>query len=190
LSTCPRTRQFDSKGLTTTLLYVFKPPKTPQFEHLLLNSVEENKSFYTEQQFERAKLARDLYHSLGTPSINDFKAMLRMNVINNNPVTTDDIKIAKKIFGPDIGALKGKTTRRKPAPVVNDQIEIPQELISAQRKVTLCIDAMEVNGMVFLTTISKNLYYCTAQHVSHKTSAAYQEALSDVFRIYKDAIRQ
>jgi len=46
---------------------------------------------------------------------------------------------------------------------------------------------MEVNCMVFLTTISENLYYRTAQHVSHKNSAAYQEALSDVFRIYKDA---
>ena len=124
---------------------------------------------------------------MGTPSVSDLKAMLRMNVIGNNPVTTEDFKIAEKNFGPDIGALKGKTTRDKPALVVNDQIEIPHELIATQRKVTLCIDGMEVNGLVFLTTISKNLYYHTAQFVPRKTPAAYQEALSSVFRIYKNA---
>jgi hypothetical protein len=166
---------------------VFKPSIGARVEHQLLNSVEENKSFYTERQFEQAKMARDLYHAMGTPSISDFKAMLWMNVIGNNPVTTEDIKIADKIFGPDIGALKGKTTRRKPAPVVNDQIEIPSELIAAQREVTLCIDGMEVSGLVFSTTDSKNLYYRTAQLVPRKTPEAYQEALSSIFRIYKNA---
>jgi hypothetical protein len=37
-----------------------------------------------------------------------------MNSIKNNPVTTEDIEIAEKIFGPDIPSLKGKTTCRKP----------------------------------------------------------------------------
>jgi hypothetical protein len=54
-------------------LYVFKPPIK---ETQLLNTVEENKTFYTQRQFDRAKRARD--------SIKDFKAMLRMNTITNN----------------------------------------------------------------------------------------------------------
>ena len=54
-----------------------------------------------------------------------------MNTIKNNPVTTEDLDIAKKIFGPDISSLKGKTTRRKPVPVIEDYIEIPRELIAA-----------------------------------------------------------
>ena len=111
-------------------LYVFKPPTTIKAENaLMFNTVEENKKFYTERELERAKQACDLFHALDTPSINDFKARICMNTINNNPVTTDDIKIAKKIFGPDVGTLKGKTTCRKPLPVVNDYIEIPKELI-------------------------------------------------------------
>jgi hypothetical protein len=130
--------------------------------------VEENKSFYTQRQFERAKRARDLYHALGTPSINDFKAMLRMNTITNNPVTTEDIKIAEKIFGLDIKALQGKTTRRRPTPVVNDYIEIPKELVTAQREVTRCMDGMMVNGIALLTTVSRNLQYRTAQYVRHR----------------------
>lgn len=74
-------------------LYVYKPPINNYINKAqLLNTVEENKSFYTQRQFDRAKRARDLYHALGTPSIHDFKAMLRMNSINNNPVTTEDRK--------------------------------------------------------------------------------------------------
>ena len=49
-------------------------------------------------------------------------------------MTTDDIKMAEQIFGTDIGRIKGKTTHRKPAPVVDDYIEIPKELIATQRR--------------------------------------------------------
>ena len=103
-----------------------------------------------------------MYHAIGTPSITDFKAIIRMNAIGNNPVTTKDIELAERIFGPDIGQLKGKSTRRTPIPVVKDEIEIPCELIRSQQDVTLCIDAMCVNGLWFLTTISHNIYFCTA----------------------------
>ncbi|KAI2506113.1 Reverse transcriptase (RNA-dependent DNA polymerase) [Fragilaria crotonensis] len=163
-------------------LYVFKPPIKKQVQ--LLNTVEENKTFFTQRQFERAKRARDLYHALGTPSITDFKAMLRMNTIIGNPVTTEDIVMAEQIFGTDIGRIKGKTTRRKPAPVVSDYIEIPKELIATQRNVTLCMDAMKVNGLSFLTTVSRNIQYRTAQYVKHQTAEIYREVLGQVFRVY------
>ncbi|KAI2512474.1 Reverse transcriptase (RNA-dependent DNA polymerase) [Fragilaria crotonensis] len=163
-------------------LYVFKPPIKKQVQ--LLNTVEENKTFFTQRQFERAKRARDLYHALGTPSISDFKAMLRMNTIIGNPVTTEDIVMAEQIFGTDIGRIKGKTTRRKPAPVVDDYIEIPKELIATQRNVTICMDGMKVNGLSFLTTVSRNIQYRTAQYVKHQTADIYREVLGQIFRVY------
>ena len=89
----------------------------------MVTTLRENRNFYTERQFARAKRARDLYHAIGTPSIHDFKAIIRMNTIGDNPVTTKDIDLAEKIFGPDIGRLKGKSTRQKPVPVVNDVIK-------------------------------------------------------------------
>ena len=60
------------------------------------------------RQFEKAKEARKLYHIIGTPTIENFKALIKMNAIANCPVTVEDIKIAEKIFGPDISSLKGK----------------------------------------------------------------------------------
>jgi hypothetical protein len=90
-------------------LYVFKPPTSTTATSnnaQPLNTVEENKTFYTQRQFERAMQARDLYHAMDTPSMNDFKAILCMNTIYKNPVTTEDIKIAETIFGPNIvGAM-------------------------------------------------------------------------------------
>ena len=150
-----------------------------------LSSIEENKGFFTKNQFERAKKARDLYHAIGTPSINDFKAILCMNMISNNPVTTEDINVSERIFGPDIGALKGKTTRKKPIKVIDDHIKIPKELIASQHAITLCIDIMNVNGLQFVTKISKNLQYRTAQFTSSRSPREYAKVIKEVIAMYR-----
>jgi hypothetical protein len=67
-----------------------------------MNTVEENKHFFTNRQIARAYKARELHHALGTPSIHDFKATIILNAIKNNPVTLEDVKISEMIFGPDI----------------------------------------------------------------------------------------
>jgi hypothetical protein len=141
-------------------LYVFKPKiKKSMRKTQFINTVDENKEFFTTQQFKKAKQARELYNALRTPSLQDFKAILQINLIANNPVTNEDIDIAEEIFGPDIGSLKGKTTRKKPTLVINDYVNIPQKLMLKQQNIVLCIDGIKVNGLMFLTTISKNLCY-------------------------------
>jgi hypothetical protein len=69
----------------------------------LVDSVQENKQGYSQRQFEDAKQARKLYHVLGCPTVENFKAIIRQNLVKNCPVTVDDIANAEKIFGPDIG---------------------------------------------------------------------------------------
>jgi hypothetical protein len=76
-----------------------------------------------------------------------------MNVIQNCPVTVEDVNISKKIFGPDMSSIKGKSTRRKPKPVRSDLIEIPKELITKHHDIDLCMDAMDVNECGVLTAI-------------------------------------
>jgi hypothetical protein len=112
------------------------------------------------------------------------KAIIQMNAIRNNPVTTEDVNIAEKIFGPDVATLKGKTTHRAPIPVIEDCIEIPRELITAQYSVTLCLDGMKVNDFSFLTTISKNLMYQTARYIQRPLTSIYRKCLQQVLRIY------
>jgi hypothetical protein len=72
-------------------------------------------------------------------------------------------------------------------PVVNDYIDIPHKLTSKQQNVILCIDGNKVNGLLFLTTISKNICYQTAQYIESKSISKYQSALKEVIQLYNKA---
>ena len=89
---------------------------------------------------EQAKRARKLYHTVGAPTVETFKYMLRSNIIKDCPVTEKDAKIVEKIFGPDVITLKGKTTRRKPNVVKEDEIEVPPELVAESDDLVYCMD--------------------------------------------------
>jgi hypothetical protein len=93
----------------------------------LINTVKENRVGYTQRQFEQAKKAWELYHIVGTPMIELFKALIKMNAIKNCPVTTEDVNNAKKIFGANMLSLRGKLTWRKSTPVREDVIGIPED---------------------------------------------------------------
>ena len=182
-------------------LYIFKPElvngKVPKcfMQSTVVNSklvpmcnvttLEENKKFYTKRQFARAKASRDFYHCMGTPSIPDLLAALWMNLVKNNPITLQDVKLAENIFGPDVGTIKGKTTRRKPLPVVQDYIEIPKELLPAQEDVTVALDGMNVNSFSFLTTISRNIFYRTAHYLPSRHAPIYKSVINSVIVVYK-----
>ena len=68
----------------------------------LVDTVRENRKGYTKAQFQRAVEARRLYHELGAPTLENYKAFLRMNGIQNCPVRPLDVDIAENIFGPDM----------------------------------------------------------------------------------------
>jgi hypothetical protein len=74
-------------------------------------------------------------------------------------VTTDDVNIAKKICGGNIGALKGKSTRGRPTPVKYDLVEIPPELLEQHQDRTYCMNIMYVNGMPMMTGIDQSIRF-------------------------------
>ena len=77
----------------------------------LIKTVQQNEAGYSQRQLAAACTAWDLYSKVGHPSIHDYKAMIKNNLVLNCPVTLDDIKRASKIYGANIAALKGKTVR-------------------------------------------------------------------------------
>jgi hypothetical protein len=166
-------------------LYSLNPKKethhqTTDGSFQLVNTLEDNKKFFTPWQFELARIARDLFHSLGCPSLKNLKGDICMNLIGDNPLTTKDVDLAEHIFGPYLGTVKGKTTRHKPLPIINKHIKIPEELISVQEDITLAIDGITINSLKFLSTISRNIYYRTVHYMPTTEAKNYQTTIRDV----------
>ncbi len=118
---------------------------------VLVNQVKENELGYTKRELERAQLARKMYRMIGYPLINDFKIAIKNNLINNCPVTAEDVKNAEKIYGPSIAALQGKTTRTTPEEVKTDMIPVPPFIKEKYHNITLGIDIFFVNRQAFLS---------------------------------------
>ncbi|MGC8547339.1 MAG: hypothetical protein ACP5MU_06790 [Thermoplasmata archaeon] len=190
-------------------LYAYKPTKrylaevteskqmSPPSEHgttfnyrgksFLVTTLMENRKGYTQRQFEDAKRARKLYHIVGCPTIENFKTILRQNIIQNCPVTLADVDLAEKIFGPDIGTLKGKTTRKAPPRVKEDLVEVPPELKEKHKKLSFCMDILYVNGMPMLTGIDRSIRFRSLVPLDNRTADELFEGLDKILRHYNNA---
>ena len=56
-------------------------------------------------------MAKQLIHMLGYALVVDLKTIIKINMVQDNPVTESDVKLMGHLFGPDIPTIKGKTTR-------------------------------------------------------------------------------
>ena len=113
--------------------------------------------------------------------------ILTTNANKNLPITLEDIKAAEMIFGQYIHSLNGKTVSKEPLLVASNYIEIPKESINNHHDVLLCIDIMKINGLTFLTTISRKIMYRTAEFLPNQSVQAYRSVLNTIFRIYYQA---
>ena len=77
----------------------------------LLQTVDDNKKGFTPNDVKKADLAKRVYEMVGQSSPRDFYNMIKFNMIQNCPVTIADVKAAKRIYGPDVYAIRGKTVR-------------------------------------------------------------------------------
>ena len=107
-----------------------------------------------------------------------------MNMIQNNKITHEDINLAERTYGKNIGNIKGKTTRKNESFKENDTIEISEELIYKNRNLEISIDTMFVNGMMFLTTISHNIYHRTSQYIASKNKNNFIKCMEEIVLIY------
>ena len=75
-----------------------------------VNTVRDNKKNFTNNEYLQAVRAWELQVLVGRPSDKDLIKILKTSSLPNCPVMPRDVIIANQLFGPDIGALKGKTT--------------------------------------------------------------------------------
>jgi hypothetical protein len=64
-------------------------------------------------------------------------------------------------------------------------VEIPDKLLDIQKDLTVSMDGLTVNSLKFLSTISHDLYYRTAQYVVKPVASIYKECIDELLGVYK-----
>ena len=150
-----------------------------------MNTVKENRRNYTNNDYLRALRAREVQITMGRPSTTMFLDLLKKNGIANCPVTPADVEAAEYIFGPDIGSLKGKTTRRSPPIVDSPVTAVPADVLQKYRKVTLCVDIMYVNRVAMLVSISREIRFGTLEVIPNNKSTVLMKGLKSILQVYQ-----
>ena len=75
----------------------------------MITTEEQTKKLYTSEQKKRAKRARRLFDAVGPMTTENFKAVLRTNIIQDNPVMHEDCDLADAILNPrSKNSIQGK----------------------------------------------------------------------------------
>jgi hypothetical protein len=118
---------------------------------MLANSVptvSDNAANYSKRAYQRAIEARRLQNIVMRPASKKYKEVI-LDYLRDAKVTRADIDAAEHIFGPNVGALRGKTVRR-PNPHVPSGVDaVPHDVIKLHKHVTLTVDLMFINNLPF-----------------------------------------
>jgi hypothetical protein len=85
---------------------------------------------------------------------------VKANMLKDSPVTSQDVDVALKIWGPNVVLLKGKTVHQKPPFLMEDIIEVPKEIQQLHKRVTSTIDIFFVNIVPYFVTLSLRICFC------------------------------
>jgi hypothetical protein len=88
------------------------------------------------------------------------------------------------MYGPDVGTLKGKTVRQSSEAAMTEYVNIPPEIISMNKNVTLSADIMFVNGLPFMISVSRKIKMTTSEHVPNGREASLAKSLKRSFNLY------
>lgn len=149
-----------------------------------VETVSDNKRGFSKRQIKGAETAWSLYAKLGYPSVKDFRWVVWINQIKDYPVMAQDIDVAHKIWGKNIAALKGKTTWKKPIPVAEDFVKVPQEILDLHKEVFLTADLFFVNGIPFLLTLSCKITFTVVNHLANRKVKEIFKAFKEIYQFY------
>jgi hypothetical protein len=136
------------------------------YSTLSLMTVREKESLYTSKQVRRALEAGEFLKALGYPSERDELELLRTGNVRNIPHSPDDVRRFYTVYGPQVEALRGMTTKaHAKSRVMSDE--------GSKLKVTyqdLVMDVMHVAGEKFLISICAPLGLLLVCHIESQTA--------------------
>ena len=150
----------------------------------MLNTVEEYMQCFTKREIRDARRAVSLKAKVGFASDKDLIWALKTGAIKNCEVKPKDFENAIAIWGKNIAELKGKTVRKKPAPVVSNIMKVPRDLLKLEKDISLNLDIFFVNGSPFLITLSMRIYFTTVSNLKNQKLKTVVEILKHIYVYY------
>ena len=130
--------------------------------HAFVQTVRQNYEGYTKKEILRAKEARRAMGLVGYPNEQDFKGMVRANMIPNCPIDVNDIANARDIWGPDLASIRGKMVTTNTSTSGGGVCGSAKVDDHRNKTVTLAADVIFVDGTGFLMTVLRNIKFITA----------------------------
>ena len=153
---------------------------------IVLETTVEDKIYkYTVREYSNAKNARELQNIIGRPSTQDLIKYVERNLILNCPVTRQDILRTDNIFGHNIGSLKGNTIRTAQKHIEINIQDIPQDIMEKHIHVTMTVDLMFINRILFVMTTTRNIHFGMAKLVKDMKNNTLVTSIEQVMPAYQ-----
>jgi hypothetical protein len=94
------------------------------------------------------------------------------------------IDVALKIWGKNIAAPTGKTTRSKSIPVARDFFKVPMEIMKLHKEVFLTTGIFFVNKIPFFLTLGCKICFTAVNHLVDCTVQQIFKAFKDMYQYY------
>jgi hypothetical protein len=143
-------------------------------------------TYYNAQQRRRAAAVRRIHEIMNHPSDDVLGIMFDRGAIHGCPYTSRDVRIMRKIYGPCVACVKGKTVRATPGKVLN-------QWVAAHPGERLCMDIFfltvvsrkgHVTSLPFLIVVDDYTEYVIITWLSSRTAATVMSALNEIIKFY------
>ena len=118
------------------------------------------------------------------PGVRQLYKIADQNLLRNSPINRADIRAAEDIFGPNLGALKGKTPARHSTVVSGGRDGVPPDILDRHRDLVVSMDIFFINKIPFLLTTSRNLHFGTVEALPNRQIRTVLQAIQRMLAIY------
>ena len=121
----------------------------------MIQTVKQNMELFNKKAISKADESLNIQEYIGWPGTETYKSYINDSHINNCPVTSDDVRRARAIYGEPTPLLQGRMTRIKPitAPTVTREVRevLKPEFLKNIGSIKLFADIFYVNGNPFFS---------------------------------------
>ena len=118
------------------------------------------------------------------PRVRQLYKIVDQNLLWNSPINRADIRAAEDIFGPNLGALKGKTPARRSTVVSGGRDGFPPNILDRHCDLVVSIDIFFINKIPFLLTTSRNLHFGTVEAITNRQVTTVLKAIQQMLATY------